>query len=321
MRFFKKWGVLLVSIFFIAVIAVLLVLTKTSSDKMKAEINDRDMQIATLKETLVNIGELSYGYVLNTDVRAGEVIKEDYFTEVSVPESLGLNIVKSVDGLEGAYFRTSLKESTVLTTEDIKEDEIVDSERYVDVIIDQPPVGVQAGDIIDIRITFPYGEDFIALSGKKIFEINNSIMKLRLNENEIQVYNSLLLDRVLYKGTQIWANTYVDAGSQETAEAFYPINNNASDLLLLNPNALELSRQEMVLKRQIVEETLGGGVSERTEEELENIEDQINDIREGTQDRIASANEVIEDRRQAEAERLAAEENGEVSSGGGGVSF
>ena len=77
----------------------------------------------------------------------------------------------------------------------------------------------------------------------------------------------------------------------------------------------------MILKRQIVEETLGGGVSERTEEELENIEDQINDIRENTQDRIASANEVINDRRQAEAERLAAEENGEVSSGGGGVSF
>lgn len=322
MKILKKWGILFVSIFFIIAIVILALFSKKSIDKLNAAVAERDAQIGTLEASINEIGAMTTGYVLNTDVRSGEMVNTEYFDEVTVPEKLVLGLITDLSELENCYFRTSLQQGTVLTTEDINYNEVLDSERYMDLVLDQLPIGVQAGDIIDIRITFPYGEDFIALSGKKIEEINNSILKIKLSENEIVVYNSLLLDRLLYAGTQIYAVTYVDAGSQDVAETFYPINEMQSDLLLENPNALELSKQEMILKRQMTEAKLGANglttVDGLTEEEitdkLEALQDKITDLRSNTQDRVSSAHAIVEERRVAEEARRQAEEaaaNGE----------
>ena len=322
MKILKKWGILFVSIFFIIAIVIIALFSKKSIDELKAAVAERDSQISTLESSITEIGAMTTGYVLNTDVRAGEIVSLDYFDQVTVPEKLILGLITDVSQLENSYFRTSLQQGTVLTTEDINYTEVLDSERYMDLYLDQLPIGVQAGDIIDIRISFTYGEDFIALSGKKIEEINSGVLKVKLNENEIVVYNSLLLDRLLYAGTQVYAVTYVDAGSQDVAETFYPINSMQSDLLLENPNALELSKQEMILKRQLVEAKLNpnglttteGLTEEEIENKLETLESKIEDLRENTQDRVANAHEVVEERRAIEAQR-AAEAAAEAESG------
>lgn len=306
MKFFKKWGTLIISLVFIAAIAILIILSGKSISEYKKAVNERDSQIATLAQSLDEIGACSSGYVLNTDVRAGEPINLEYFTPVSVPEKLGLGIITDTTDLEGAYFRTSLKEGTVVTTEDINYTEIKDSQRYYDITIDQLPVGVEAGDYVDIRILFPYGEDMIALPCKKIEEINDGILKFIFSEEEIAVYNSLLLDKVIYEGTTIYATKYIDAGSQYAAEAFYPVNTTQRELLAENPNALELIKQEMILKRQAAEEMLGGSLSEKTEYEIARIENQINTVRNNMSARVDSANNVINARREEEAREAAA---------------
>ena len=313
MKILKKWGILFVSIFFIVAIVIIALFSKKSIDNLKAAVAERDSQISSLEASISEIGAMTTGYVLNTDVRAGELVSIDYFDQVTVPEKLILGLITDVSQLENTYFRTSLQQGTVLTNEDINYTEVLDSERYMDLYLDQLPIGVQAGDIIDIRISFTYGEDFIALSGKKIEEINSGVLKVKLSENEIVVYNSLLLDRLLYAGTQVYAVQYVDAGSQDVAETFYPINSMQSDLLLENPNALELSKQEMLLKRQLVEAklnpngltTIEGLTEEEIENKLDTLEGKIEDLRESTQDRIANAHEVVEERRELEAEKAA----------------
>lgn len=315
MKILKKWGILFVSIFFIIAIVIIALFSKKSIDELKAAVAERDSQISTLESSITEIGAMTTGYVLNTDVRAGEIVSLDYFDQVTVPEKLILGLITDVSQLENSYFRTSLQQGTVLTTEDINYTEVLDSERYMDLYLDQLPIGVQAGDIIDIRISFTYGEDFIALSGKKIEEINSGVLKVKLNENEIVVYNSLLLDRLLYAGTQVYAVTYVDAGSQDVAETFYPINSMQSEMLLENPNALEISKQEMILKRQLVEAKLNpnglttteGLTEEEINDKLEDLEDKIRDVRDSMQDRVLGAHEIVEERRE-EAARIAAEQ-------------
>lgn len=315
MKILKKWGILFVSIFFIIAIVIIALFSKKSIDELKAAVAERDSQISTLESSIAEIGAMTTGYVLNTDVRAGEIVSLDYFDQVTVPEKLILGLITDVSQLENSYFRTSLQQGTVLTTEDINYTEVLDSERYMDLYLDQLPIGVQAGDIIDIRISFTYGEDFIALSGKKIEEINSGVLKVKLNENEIVVYNSLLLDRLLYAGTQVYAVTYVDAGSQDVAETFYPINSMQSEMLLENPNALEISKQEMILKRQLVEAKLNpnglttteGLTEEEINDKLEDLEDKIRDVRDSMQDRVLGAHEIVEERRE-EAARIAAEQ-------------
>lgn len=305
MKFFKKWGTLVISIVFIAAIAILILLSGKSISKYKQAVSERDSQIATLEQSLQDIGACSKGYVLNTDVRAGEPINLEYFVEVSVPEKLGLGVLTDTADLEGAFFRTSLKEGTVVTTEDINYTEVKDSQRYYDVIIDQLPVGVEAGDYVDIRILFPYGEDMIGIACKKIEEINSGVVKFIFSEEEIAVYNSMLLDRVVYEGTSIYAAEYVDAGSQYAAETFYPVNKNQRELLSENPNALELVKQEMAIKRQATEEMLGGSLSDQTEYEMARIDYEISAIRASLKGQVDSANNVIEARRELEAQQEA----------------
>lgn len=322
MKILKKWGILFVSIFFIIAIVIIALFSKKSIDELKAAVAERDSQISTLESSITEIGAMTTGYVLNTDVRAGEIVSLDYFDQVTVPEKLILGLITDVSQLEKSYFRTSLQQGTVLTTEDINYTEVLDSERYMDLYLDQLPIGVQAGDIIDIRISFTYGEDFIALSGKKIEEINSGVLKVKLNENEIVVYNSLMLDRLLYSGTQVYAVQYVDAGSQDVAEAFYPVNSMQSELLLENPNALELSKEEIILKRQMVEAklnpngltTVDGLTEDEIEAKLDTLEDKIDAFRDNIQNRVANAHEVVEARREREAAEAAAAAEAESGS-------
>ena len=198
----------------------------SSINKYKATIDTQNQQISNLESSLTEIGPLITGYVVTRDVRPGERITEENIDEllyeVSVPEKLTLQLVgdndegvedtviQSKSELMNMYFKIGLREGTVITLEDVIAEDIEDSWRYYDLILDDSPVGIQAGDYVDIRISFPFGEDFIAISHKKIEEINTGVLKLILDEQEILTYNSMLLDKALYGGVNIYAVEYVD---------------------------------------------------------------------------------------------------------------
>lgn len=316
-KLFKRWGILIVSIFFILVIAVLSVLGISSINKYKATIESQNQEIANLEASLTDIGPLTTGFVVNRAVRAGEEITEDNIdeivTEVSVPSKLNLgltsddmngtntSIIENRSDLLNKYFKIGLAEGTVITVEDIVETKIDNTWRYFDLILDESPVGVTAGDYIDVRISFPFGEDFIAMSHKKIEEINSGVIKVIVDEHDIMSYNSMLMDKALYSGVKIYAVTYVDGGAQASAENFYPIQSNISEITVLDPNILEDVKQEMILKRQVLDNALGGTVDTKTEQELARVQSAIEQARNNSSRDIASAQKELERRLEAEA--------------------
>lgn len=319
-KLLKKWGILIISIFFILVIALLCVLGLSSINKYKATIESQNQHITDLEASLTNIGPLIKGYVVTQDVRAGEQITEDNLDsvvmEVSVPEKLNLGlpestengdttIIQSKTDLIDKYFKIGLKEGTVITVEDIVTEKIDNTWRYYDMILDETPIGITAGDYVDIRISFPFGEDFIAMSHKKVEEINSGILKLIVDEHDIMAYNSMLLDKALYSGVKIYAIKYVDGGAQTSAENFYPVQTNLSEISVLDPNILEEIKQEMVLKRQVLDNAIGGTVDTKTEKELAKIQTSINQNRNQAEKNFASAQKALEKRLAAEAKEAA----------------
>lgn len=320
-KILKKWGILIVSLFFIAVIAVLCILGMSSINKYKATIDTQNQQISNLESSLTDIGPLITGYVVTRDVRPGERITEENIDEllyeVSVPEKLTLQLVGDNDeGVEDTviqskselmdmYFKIGLREGTVITLEDVIAEDILDSWRYFDTVLDETPVGVKAGDYIDIRISFPFGEDFIAISHKKIEEINSGVLKLILDEQEILTYNSMLLDKALYGGVKIYAVEYVDGGAQNKAENFYPIQVSLSEISHMDPNILEDVKQEMILKRQVLDNAIGGTIDEKTEKELAKVQANITKNRGDMAKDLASAQKALEKRLVAEAKAAA----------------
>lgn len=316
-KLFKRWGILIVSIFFILVIAVLSVLGISSINKYKATIESQNQEIANLEASLTDIGPLTTGFVVNRAVRAGEEITEDNIdeivTEVSVPSKLNLgltsddmngtntSIIENRSDLLNKYFKIGLAEGTVITVEDIVETKIDNTWRYFDLILDESPVGITAGDYIDVRISFPFGEDFIAMSHKKIEEINSGVIKIIVDEHDIMSYNSMLMDKALYSGVKVYAVKYVDGGAQASAENFYPIQSNISEITVLDPNILEDVKQEMILKRQVLDNALGGTVDTKTEQELARVQSAIEQARNNSSRDIASAQKELERRLEAEA--------------------
>lgn len=319
-KLLKKWGILIVSIFFVLVIALLCVLGMSSINKYKATIESQNQQITNLEASLTDIGPLITGYVVTQDVRAGEQITEENLDsivmEVSVPEKLNLGLPESTENgdttviqnksdLVDKYFKIGLKEGTVITVEDIVTEKIDNTWRYYDMILDETPIGITAGDYVDIRISFPFGEDFIAMSHKKVEEINSGILKLIVDEHDIMAYNSMLLDKALYSGVKVYAIKYVDGGAQTSAENFYPVQTNLSEISVLDPNILEEVKQEMVLKRQVLDNAIGGTVDTKTEKELAKIQTSINQNRNQAEKNFATAQKSLEKRLAAEAKEAA----------------
>jgi hypothetical protein len=229
----------------------------TKVTELEGYIADRDMEIANLTASYDDIGDLTVGYVLNRDMRAGEEINAENIGElfqlVSVPTKLGLNIV-APENLDGVHFmRTSLEAGTVLLKGSLLDERVERSEREVDIIIDRVQSSTLKGSYADIRVVFPTGEDFVALTHKYIYFISGTLMKLRLTEGELYTYNSMLVDKAFY-GAQVYATTYVDPGAQQAADVYYPVVRSLSDALVSNPNALELAKSEMALRREILDE-------------------------------------------------------------------
>jgi len=278
-RFFKRFGTIIIILFFVVLMAVLVLVGNHSISEYRAIATQANEEALRLSGALEHIGELQQGYVLAVAVRSGEEIKEEHLQIVDVPVKIGLNLVSIADNIVGRYFRISLEPGTVLTRDDILEERKDATYRYFDLVLDDLPIGIVVGDFIDVRIVFPFGEDFIAIAHKKIQEINSGIPKVILNEHEINIFQSLMLDRAVFPGTRIYAVEYLDGGAQATAQVYYPINRNIAELAAINPNLLELVQQEMIVRRQTVDQLVGGGIEEKTEEELSRISGEIERIR------------------------------------------
>ena len=250
------WGVGVLAVIIGCFIIVSMVYGRIST--YEQQIEERDLIIAQLSAQWEELGPAAQGLVVIKGVRGGQEIRADnwheFFQVVNYPEKLNLLVADTSLFTEGRpkYVRASMQEGTVLTFDDILDERLNDSHRYYDVILDEYPVGMLPGAYIDIRIRFPFGQDFIAFSHRKIHQMNGPVLKLIFSEQDIYTYSSMLTDKVMY-GAQLYAVEYIDTGSQQAADTFYPLNHNQQELLMKNPNALDIVRQEMRLSRELLE--------------------------------------------------------------------
>lgn len=304
LKVLKKHGIIIVAVFFILVIAGLCFIGMQSLGKYQKAIEDRDYHILELENALYEIGDLQDSYVVNTNVRAGEEITADKISTVSVPVKIGMNLVTSSDDLIGKYFRVSLTSGTVLTKDDIIEKKLDNSARYYDVYLNEIPLGLEEGDYIDIRISFPLGDDFLAISHKQVVELNSGIAKLELTEAEIYTYRSMLVDSAIYSA-KLYALQYIDAGAQTNGEVYYPLNENLQELYAINPNITKIAEAKIALERKTLENANGGWIDERSEAELNAINNAINSLRNEISNSMRSAQQAIDQRIQAERQAAA----------------
>lgn len=97
------------------------------------------------------------------------------------------------------------------------------------------------GDFVDIRIIFPNAENYIVLGKKQVKDIKpaENIIWLWLNEEEIHLISSAIIDAYIHPGTKLYATTYIQPEIQEAAIPYYPANPYVLDLMRKDPNILK----------------------------------------------------------------------------------
>ncbi len=239
-------------VLFLAIIGVALMIRNYQTQIKKGE-----EVITSLQGELDRIGEMGYVYQLNTDVKSKNIIQGYEMELVEMPMSvIPPNAVTDEAEVAGKYYKIGLGKQTTLTLDMVMDFAISDDMREMDVVFDEIPIGLMPGDYIDVRISFPLGQDYIAMSHKRVVAINDSTAKLIVSQEDFYTYEAMKTDLAIYASTKIYGAKYVEAGVQKEATVYYPVSLEVLHTKLLDPN-IDTSDYSMILeRRQQLEEQL-----------------------------------------------------------------
>ena len=220
------------------------------------QLADKTNQINELQTKINYVGELKTAYVLDCDAKGGTEIKESDLKEVQIPSSIASQCVIDKDSIKNKYYLIDIEAGKLLTTNLVEDMKIDDDSRYLDIVCDETPMGIEVGDYVDVRISFTLGQDFIALTHKRVAAMSDNALKIVVNQKDIQVYQSMIVDKAIYSGTKIYAIQYVEGGVQNKAKNYYPIRIEDLTTLIQDPNVKSSLKDLSLVDRDQLERTL-----------------------------------------------------------------
>lgn len=201
-------------------------------------------QIATLNANLEAIGEITTCYTVQSATFPGQEITEDLIIEQSIPSSFKNDTFATREDLVGLYSKVAITPGTPITKDMVMQELVIDSLREVDITGNRWPIGLKEGDYVDLRITYPRGEDFIVLSHKRVMSITEQTLKVHMDEEEQTLYQSALVDFYLSRsyGSDLYLTKYVEPGIQDSAGVFYSVPQNIDAVVRKDPNIINLAQ-------------------------------------------------------------------------------
>jgi len=204
---------------------------------------------------------VAFVYRLKTgvNVQSGQEITSDMVESVEIPvNTVGTDFItaKITSGegkttnlpfAEGYKSKILLTEGTVLTYSMLYEDEPTgDSLRLMEYNMITLPVTLDIGDYVDVRLRLPNGQDLIVISKKEIKDIYGQTISLYLNEEEILILNSAIVEAYIMKGSaELYMAEYVEPGMQQAAIYTYMPTNEVITLINMDENIVAKARNEL----------------------------------------------------------------------------
>lgn len=152
--------------------------------------------------------------VLKRNVVQGEVITADMIETVNVNNSTVPTGVVSAGSIVGLTAKYNIAAKVPITGDMVSDEVVAADVRDVEINTVLMPSDLVEGDIVDVRITFPNGTDYIVLAQKSIDKIYDTTFWMKLSEDEIQLLNSAVVDSYLNSGSKLYALRYTDSDAQ-----------------------------------------------------------------------------------------------------------
>lgn len=206
-----------------------------------------EQQITRLEQArLDEEKKMASSWVLARDVHAGEVISEKDLVQVKLPQGAApVNLVQSSDASGMKIAKIELKKGTALTDAMIYEQEpLLADLRNRELEAIALPSNLREHDVVDVRLQFPTGQDYIVLSKKKIDKLISPAMWITMTEQEILSLSSAMVDAYLHDA-KLYAVTYVEPEMQDKAISTYPVNKEVLKLIDSDPNIVKKAEQKL----------------------------------------------------------------------------
>ncbi len=143
--------------------------------------------------------------------------------------------------------KVKLYKNTLLTTSCItKADSATkDNARYVEYNMLMLETQTKVGDFVDVRLTFPNGQDLIVVSKKRVESIIENTIRFKMTEDDINMMESAIVEAYIMNGSKLYVATYVEAGNQKTATQTYVPTPEVQALIKGNPNIEREAREAL----------------------------------------------------------------------------
>ena len=212
------------------------------------------VRMRKVNEELVALQQKQVDYfVAKKDIPSGTQITSqtysDYFSKATVRTTVKQDAVLSSDDFEEVDEDGNVVEKTLemivpvpegtIVTKDLLfdvEDPVTDSQRIVEYNNILLPSQLKNGDYIDVRLTLPTGQDYVVLSKKKVLGTTATSVWLKLDEFEIALINSAIVESYAITGTKLYATEYSRPGMQQPLVPTYTVSNEVRMLIENNPN-------------------------------------------------------------------------------------
>lgn len=192
-------------------------------------------------------------FVPKQDIEFGTVLSAELFEQVGMKMEISQELLLDETDM-GKTCLVKLQKGIPVTKSDVVRELPGNDLRKVEFNMFLLQTDQRMGDFIDIRIVFPNAENYIVLGKKQIkaMEATDNLLWLWLDEAEIHLISSAIIDAYLHPGTKLYAATYIQPEMQTAAIPFYPANPDVLDLMRTDPNILKkasdiLAREARVL--------------------------------------------------------------------------
>lgn len=204
------------------------------------------MQILGMKKQEQNLANNSKTvYMLTRDIKSGENISVGDVKATTIETNIANSEIAQLGDLtENTMAKVDLPKGTfvaksMITTTDEKVTNDLRIQEYNMILL---PTDLEKNDYIDIRITFPNGQDYIVVSKKRVIQLSQNTVFIKMTEDEILTMSNAIVEAFIKEGSNIYANKYEDAGIQTAAIPTYPVSKDVLGLINSNPNIVEQAR-------------------------------------------------------------------------------
>jgi hypothetical protein len=225
------------------------------SGMITCQMKSKEKQVNSLKQQM-NAEKTYQAYCLKTSKNKGDQIQREDLEEISLKTKENLNL-PGISDLEGKYLSAGTEAGIIITDSMTYAAEGINDDLrtyFYDYII--LPEGIDTGDLFDIRICFPNGEDYVVAVGKKVQSVLEGGAFINATEKENLLLASAYVDTTVYEGARIYAALYV-SDYQQAAQPDYPFNLYVTQLATWDPNLVEqLESETNRQNREILEGNL-----------------------------------------------------------------